>query len=169
MICGVYSKSFDTKNECVRHLDSHQNTYLDTNPIPTFPCDECNDMFLQISILKTHKIEIHKSNNSEKTLNEISDYNYLKNKIDSSLNILHENIDSSIINLKEKFDSSLDMLHLIINEQSKVILQLEEKIEALSNQVNQNSQQHVSTQQNVPKQKPQVPIQQQQYIPKQQQ
>ena len=99
-ICGVCAKSFDEEKECITHMNTHQNTNLTTSPIPTFPCDECNDIFLEISILKNHKIETHKTINLDKSLNEGSDYNNLEKKIDSSLNTLHGNIYSSFKTLK---------------------------------------------------------------------
>ena len=140
VICGVCAESFDTKQACTTHMEGHHISNLNEDPVLTFPCDECNCMFLKISILKAHKAEIHGTNDLEKTTENVnSDYDYLKRKIDSSLKILNENIDSSINSLNEKFDSSLDMLHIIVNKQSEIILQLEEKVKTLSSQVKQQT------------------------------
>mgnify|MGYP003326577501 CR=1 FL=1 len=76
-ICGECGESFDENKKCITHLYSHQNLNLNKDPVPTFPCDECNYIFLKISILKNHKIDMHKMNNLDKTLIESDDYDNL--------------------------------------------------------------------------------------------
>ena len=45
-ICGECSKSFDSKRECITHMDKHKNCYLNTDPVLIFPCDECKVIFV---------------------------------------------------------------------------------------------------------------------------
>ena len=79
VICGVCAESFDTKQACTTHMEGHHITNLNTDPVLTFPCDECNSMFRKISILKSHKVEIHGINDLEKIAeNTNSDYDNLK-------------------------------------------------------------------------------------------
>ena len=144
IICGECGKLFDKKEECKLHMESHQNSYLNIDPVLMYSCDVCNLIFLEKGILENHKTDIHKDNSKAKTLEETSDYEKLKVKIDLALNSLQENI-----GLNEKFDSSLDMLNMIINSQSEVILQLEEKIKVLSNKVEGKEQQVPEQQQHV--------------------
>ena len=58
-------------------------------------------------------------------------------KIDTSFNILHQNIDSSLKRLNDKFDSSLNTMQGIIEKQSQIIKELEQKIECLSGTIKQ--------------------------------
>ena len=63
---------------------------------------------LNISALKTHKIDDHKvhslsQNNLSQNSHEKNEYLNLKENIDSALNVLYANVDSSIKKLNEKF------------------------------------------------------------------
>ena len=59
VICGVCAKSFDTKFQCINHMNKHDDIILNSEAVPIFPCDECNNTYIDISELKYHKINVH--------------------------------------------------------------------------------------------------------------
>lgn len=88
-ICGDCGKSFDKKLKCITHMDKHDNSYLSSDPVPTFPCDECNNIYVKISELKSHKSDSHNNEYAAKNSN-VSLNSSLEAKIDSSSNIFHK-------------------------------------------------------------------------------
>merc|ERR1712015_382962 len=58
-ICGECSKSFDTKRDCITHMNKHENCYLNSDPVAIFPCDNCNDIYIDKTALELHKTRNH--------------------------------------------------------------------------------------------------------------
>ena len=137
-ICGQCGKSFGTQLEFKTHEESHENIIINSDPVPTFPCDTCNDVFLKISALRDHKVYDHKVDIPHNISREkIS--NGLEERIGSYLNTLHENIESAINTLNEKMDASISILHNTIKRQDKVIEMMEHKIQYLSSQLSKEN------------------------------
>ena len=63
VICGVCASSFVSVEECIGHINSHEEWCPQTIPeVPIFPCDQfpqCNQTFLNIRDLRAHKESIH--------------------------------------------------------------------------------------------------------------
>lgn len=129
-ICGECSKSFDSKRECITHMDKHKNCYLNTDPVLIFPCDECKVIFVDKSALHDHKTQHHINRNSENINND------LEVKIDSSLNVLHKDTSAALNVFNTKFDLSLNKLDEVVRVQNVVIKELEEKVDFLSGVIN---------------------------------
>ena len=129
-ICGECSNSFDSKRECITHMDKHMNCYLNTDPVLIFPCDECNVIFVDKSALHDHETQHHINLNSENINNDLGV------KIDSSLNVLHKDIFAALNVFNTKFDLSLNKLDEVVRVQNVVIKELEEKVDFLSGVIN---------------------------------
>ena len=135
-ICGECSESFETKRDCITHMNKHESCYLNSDPIPTYPCDECNEIHISKQASVDHKAQNHNNlNNGEE----------LGIKIDNSLNLLYKNVHTSLVNLNTKFDLSLSKVDNIVSYQNKVIKELTEKVEVLASIIHTGQKNDIST------------------------
>ena len=129
-ICGECGKSFETKRECITHMNKHESCYLNSDPVPVFPCDDCNEIYVTKQALEDHKTQKQKIHNANNDFVQI----------ESSLNLLYKNVDTSLQNLNEKFDWSLNKVEDIVRDQNKVISELTEKVKFLTSVINKEQQ-----------------------------